>query len=59
MDFDDFKSMIIDTFGEYLGTNDPEGFGCVCTPDYLCSTCKERLRQSKLRLLLGDFRAIN
>ncbi len=33
---------------KYLADNDPEGFGCACTPKTTCGPCWERRRQAPL-----------
>jgi hypothetical protein len=43
----------------WLKDNDPEGFGCACTPDNICGTCRERSRQAPLRRALETYERMN
>lgn len=40
---------LVDAIKLFLKNNDPEGFGCACTPLYKCGPCTEREQQKPLR----------
>ncbi len=40
--------MLRDAIKNYLSDNDPEGFGCACSPNHLCGPCRAARRQRPL-----------
>lgn len=39
---------------KYLADNDPEGFGCACTPKHTCGPCRAHKQQAPLRAALQE-----
>ena len=44
---------VVAGIAEYLQANDPDGFGCACTPDHKCGPCNEYDRQNPLHEALS------
>jgi hypothetical protein len=41
----------------YLAANDPEGFGCACSPTTTCGPCLARIKQAPLYAALAEHEA--